>query len=237
MVNNGQQARPRYASWVPRTKSRGPKARCSTAQIPSVAKCLRRSVARLACLTLAFFVAWPLHAGSTLAPERIYAQELVNETVAAHPDLLVVAMHVTPPGASENVIIASNIGRIGKKADAEIPAVLEPLVLLDRARVCQMHLVAGIHQSVDQPIPVVRTLDHHACQILTMQLQCGANLPQIVGQTLTEHDPVFFVADDHYRIVRVQVYATIFHVGLRRVKAQLRKLTLTPPLQRGEEAG
>jgi len=35
----------------------------------------------------------------------------------------------------------------------------------------------------------------------------------------------------------MQVYATIFHVGLRRVKAQLRKLTLTPPLQRGEEAG
>lgn len=29
------------------------------------------------------------------------------------------AMHVTPPGQSENVIIASNIGRIGKKADAD----------------------------------------------------------------------------------------------------------------------
>ena len=80
---------------------------------------------RLACLTFAFVIASPLHAGSTLAPERIYAQELVNETIAAHPDLLVVAMHVTPPGARENVIIASNIGRIGKKADAEDRKVID----------------------------------------------------------------------------------------------------------------
>jgi hypothetical protein len=119
----------------------------------------------------------------------------------------------------------------------EVPAVLEPLVLLDRARVCQMHLVAYRHQSVYQPVPVVRTLDHYACQIFPMRLQCGADLPQIVGQPLAEHNPVLFVADNHHRIVRVQAYATIFHVGLRRVKVQLRKLTLTPPLNRGEEAG
>src|SRR5215471_20453440 len=74
---------------------------------------------RLAALLLALAIAWPVHAGSTLAPEKIYAQKLVNETIAAHPDLLVVAMHVTPPRAKENVIIASNIGRIGKRADAE----------------------------------------------------------------------------------------------------------------------
>jgi hypothetical protein len=74
---------------------------------------------------LALAAAWPLHADSTLAPERIYAQELVNETVKAHPDLLVLAMHVTRPGSSENVIIASNIGRIGKRADAEDRKVID----------------------------------------------------------------------------------------------------------------
>jgi len=74
---------------------------------------------RFACLVLAVAMAFPLYAGSKLAPTRIYAQELVNQTLAMHPELLVVAMHVTPPGASDNVIIASNIGRIGKKADAE----------------------------------------------------------------------------------------------------------------------
>jgi hypothetical protein len=80
---------------------------------------------RLVCLALAWAIAWPLHADSTLAPQRIYAQELVNQTLASHPEILVVAMHVTPPGNSENVIIASNIGRIGKRADAEDRRVID----------------------------------------------------------------------------------------------------------------
>jgi hypothetical protein len=80
---------------------------------------------RLASFLLAVALVSPLHADSTLAPRRIYAQELVNQTLAMHPDLLVVAMHVTPPGARDNVIIASNIGRIGKKADAEDLKVIE----------------------------------------------------------------------------------------------------------------
>jgi hypothetical protein len=49
----------------------------------------------------------------------IYAQELVNRVIANHPEVVVVAMHVSPPKGGENVIIASNIGRIGKKADAD----------------------------------------------------------------------------------------------------------------------
>jgi hypothetical protein len=80
---------------------------------------------RLVCLALAWAIAWPLYADSTLAPQRIYAQELVNQTLASYPGLLVVAMHVTPPGDSENVIIASNIGRIGKRADAEDRRVID----------------------------------------------------------------------------------------------------------------
>jgi hypothetical protein len=79
---------------------------------------------RLVCLALAVAIAWPTQA-ATLAPEKIYAQELVNRTVASHPELLVVAMHVTPPGDRENVIIASNIGRIGKRADAEDRRVID----------------------------------------------------------------------------------------------------------------
>ena len=54
----------------------------------------------------------------------IYAQQLVDMTIAKHPELTVLAMHVTPPNSSENVIIASNIGRIGKKADADDLGVL-----------------------------------------------------------------------------------------------------------------
>ena len=53
------------------------------------------------------------------ASKLIYAQKVVNETLAKHQDVIVMAMHVTPPGQSENVIVASNIGRIGKKADED----------------------------------------------------------------------------------------------------------------------
>ena len=48
---------------------------------------------------------------------RMYAQKLVDETLAKHREVVIMAMHVTPPGRSTNVIIASNIGRIGKVAD------------------------------------------------------------------------------------------------------------------------
>ena len=50
---------------------------------------------------------------------KIYAQKLLNDTLAKHPDVIIMAMHVTPPGKKENEIIASNIGRYGKKADED----------------------------------------------------------------------------------------------------------------------
>jgi hypothetical protein len=47
------------------------------------------------------------------------AQQLVEQTLKRHPELMHLVMHVTPPGKidAENVIIASSIGRIGKLAD------------------------------------------------------------------------------------------------------------------------
>lgn len=57
--------------------------------------------------------------------KKIYAQKLVDETLAEHKDVVVMAMHVTPPGKTENVIIASNIGRIGKKADEDDMRVIQ----------------------------------------------------------------------------------------------------------------
>src|SRR5437868_6985905 len=78
----------------------------------------------LVCLVLAGAIAWPAQA-ATLAPERIYAQELVNQIVASHTDLLVVAMRVTPPGGEEKAMIASNRGRLGKRADAEDRKVID----------------------------------------------------------------------------------------------------------------
>jgi hypothetical protein len=66
----------------------------------------------------------PLAAAQAQVPVKIYAQELVDRTVAQHPDLRAVVMHVTPPNSSGNVIIASSIGRIGKPGDADDLAVV-----------------------------------------------------------------------------------------------------------------
>ncbi len=79
---------------------------------------------------MAYLLTLPLVFGAFLPAsaqegKKIYAQKLVDETLAKHKDVVIMAMHVTPPGKTENVIIASNIGRIGKKADEDDLRVIE----------------------------------------------------------------------------------------------------------------
>jgi hypothetical protein len=52
-----------------------------------------------------------------LATTKTRAQKLVDQTMARNPDVLSLAMHVTLPNSSDNVILGSSFGRIGKKAD------------------------------------------------------------------------------------------------------------------------
>ncbi|HEU5340552.1 hypothetical protein [Edaphobacter sp.] len=47
-----------------------------------------------------------------------FAQKLVDEALAKHPEVILLAIHATPPG-HRNVIIASNFGRIGKLGDED----------------------------------------------------------------------------------------------------------------------
>src|SRR5438105_7917181 len=52
-------------------------------------------------------------------PSSIYAQFLVDDTLARHPEVEVVVLHAkAPQGGADYPIVASNIGRIGKPADA-----------------------------------------------------------------------------------------------------------------------
>ena len=81
---------------------------------------LNRIAPILAFLALAGSLALSAQEG-----KKIYAQKLLDETLAKHKDVVIMAMHVTPPGKTENVIIASNIGRIGKKADEDDMHVIE----------------------------------------------------------------------------------------------------------------
>jgi hypothetical protein len=59
---------------------------------------------------------WPYDPGFT---DDTYAQALVDKTLAVHPDVIILALHATPPGSRADVILGSNIGRIGKKADED----------------------------------------------------------------------------------------------------------------------
>src|SRR5258708_5108474 len=46
------------------------------------------------------------------------AQKLVDEALAKHPEVLLIAIHAQPPN-HKNVIVASNFGRIGKIGDED----------------------------------------------------------------------------------------------------------------------
>ncbi len=83
-----------------------------------------RSACRRTSSALVLLAGVALSSGAQV-PTGIYAQQLVEEALARNPGLLVAAMHVTPPKSKENVIIASNIGRLGKAADADDLRVIE----------------------------------------------------------------------------------------------------------------
>ncbi|MDB5093267.1 MAG: hypothetical protein JWO85_1368 [Candidatus Eremiobacteraeota bacterium] len=85
-------------------------------------------IRNLALLQVGLLACGPWLASPVLAAETAtwnpsapapYAQHLVDQMLAAHPEVVVLALHVTPPHGTENVIVASNIGRIGKKADPD----------------------------------------------------------------------------------------------------------------------
>lgn len=75
-----------------------------------------------ACLLVAILVS----TSSAQTPDaKNYGQSLVDAELARHPEVATIALHVTPPKSEDNVIIASNFGRIGKKADADDLSVLK----------------------------------------------------------------------------------------------------------------
>lgn len=47
-----------------------------------------------------------------------FAQQLLEEALAKHPEVILIAIHAQPPG-HKNLIIASNFGRIGKIGDED----------------------------------------------------------------------------------------------------------------------
>lgn len=53
------------------------------------------------------------------ADNHIYAQQLVNEIMAANPGLVAAGLHCVPAGGDKQAIIASTLNVIGKPSDPE----------------------------------------------------------------------------------------------------------------------
>src|SRR5437660_576371 len=62
-------------------------------------------------------IATPAPAAAAAQGQKSYAQELVDRTLARHPDLLDIELHAARPGAAESTIVAGKRPeRIGRKS-------------------------------------------------------------------------------------------------------------------------
>ncbi len=91
-----------------------------------------KTILRLAALPgLLLGLAIPAFAADTppawgkAADNKIYAQQLVNELMAKYPELVVVGLHLTAPGAKAETMIATNLDRVGKLDDDDDIAVAQ----------------------------------------------------------------------------------------------------------------
>lgn len=59
------------------------------------------------------------------ADNKIVAQKIVNDLMAAHPEVLIVGIHGVAPGAKSGTMIATNLDRVGKASDEDDNAVAD----------------------------------------------------------------------------------------------------------------
>ena len=93
---------------------------------------------------------------SATSSEKIYAQRLVDELAAQHPELVRIGMHVTPPNKSDNIIIACNVSeRIGRKSDPEDLKAMktgQPVVLKEDG---DFDVTLPLHDAAGKPIGAI----------------------------------------------------------------------------------
>jgi hypothetical protein len=96
-----------------------------TAPLQSEAKAVRLELSRRISNVDNLLQPYPFDARYSV---DTYAQQLVDDLLAAHTDILIMAIHAAKPGSKEYVIAASNIGRIGKVADDDDMKVIKTSV-------------------------------------------------------------------------------------------------------------
>ena len=128
-------------------------------------------------------------------PGPNYAQHLVDVTLAAHPNVKVMAIHAVPANGTGNVIIASNIGRIGKPADADdlkVIATGQPLLAVNKAGTTyevQLPLFDASHRpvgSVGIVFPYLTGADTAAMQAEATGIRDGLSRRISFQKNLTE---------------------------------------------------
>jgi hypothetical protein len=92
--------------------------RCSQNTFP-VERILNDMLNPPVALSMAIFLIAAVAGAAAQTKPAATGQKLVDEALAKHPEVVIIAMHVAPPHQSDYVIVASNIGRIGKKADED----------------------------------------------------------------------------------------------------------------------
>src|SRR5215510_14931682 len=97
---------------------------------------------------------------------------------------------------------------------AVVIGILQSAVLLDRRGVCKMKSVALLHQSIDQPVPVVGRFYYDPLKRSAIARQLLRDQREIVWQPLLIHHLIVLV--DHHRHVvgGMQINGSVqFHLG------------------------
>ena len=85
------------------------------------------------------------------ADNHSYAQQLVNEIMAANPGLLAAGMHCVPPGKDKQAIIASTLNVIGKPSDPE-DVLRGSTVIAPNLKVPKLGIMLPLHDSAGKEI-------------------------------------------------------------------------------------
>ena len=100
-----------------------------------------------------------------------------------------------------------------------VAAVLQSFVLLDRSGIGQMHVEAGVLQAIDQPIPVVGRLDHHAGQLVLPSSKKADDLRDVVWQAFLRYYPIGIVDNSDNAVVGMQINSAVHHLRRLVVKS------------------
>jgi hypothetical protein len=90
-----------------------------------------------------------------------------------------------------------------------IVRVLEPAVMRERRDMRQMDAIAGVHEPVHQPVPIIGGLDGDTCERLPERREGRQDPGQLVAQSLLIHHVIVLVEHHDHTVGPMQIDAGI----------------------------